>query len=91
LLSGLDGAIHRDSRHHLRVREMLSRIADLPYPFVRFGPYGGDVVGERALNGSRRLGRRQPGNARVMQCIRHFAVHIELMLAGRGIADANRA
>ena len=90
-LRGLDRAVDGHPRHHFRMREVLPGRAHLPYSFVRFRPDRGNVIGQLALHGPGCFSRRQSREARMMQRIRHLAIHVELVLTRRGIADAHRA
>ena len=67
LFDTLDGAIHRDPRHHLRMGELPSRAADFPDAFVRLLPIGFEEVQERALEAPCVLARRQSGASRQVQ------------------------
>src|SRR6185436_20329780 len=49
-LDVLDGAIEREPRHHLRVREVATPAAHLPDPLVGLLPFRLEEIEERALD-----------------------------------------
>src|SRR5262249_8772270 len=88
-LHALHGAVERDPRHHLRVRERPARAPDLPDALVVLSPRGFDELDQRAFDAPGVLVDLDSETARKVERVRDRAQHVELDLAGRGIADAD--
>jgi hypothetical protein len=85
------GAVEREPRHHLRVREMPPRTADLPDPLVRSVPVVNHEIDERPLELPGRLLGRDSRRLRQVQSGHDLTVDVELELLRCGVADPDRA
>src|SRR5262245_26643386 len=74
----LDGAIDSHPRHDFRVSELLSPATHLPDALIGFHPDPLQVRDPFALDGCTLFGSAESDLPRLMQCIGHFAVDIEL-------------
>src|SRR4029453_9919805 len=89
LLRRAHGAVEPHPRHHLRVREVPAPAAHLPDAFVRLLPDLGEVLEERSLQRPAGVAAREARATRLMEGVGHFAVHVELELRRREVADAH--
>src|SRR5207248_7165856 len=87
---GLDTAVERDPRHHLRVREVALAPAHLPDPLIRLLPRVLEVSQYPALKRPRLLGHLQVVHTPLMERVEHLAVDVELELSAGRVADAHR-
>ena len=84
-----DEPVHRHPGHDLRVGKMPPGTAHFPHPFVRLAPVGCQEVeqpGGRAPVAAVHI-FVQPGFARPVERVDGFAVHVELELPRRRVAD----
>lgn len=91
LLDGFDGAVERDPRHHLRVREMTAWTADFPDAFVGLIPTTLERLANRALERPARTFGRDALSPRLVERVEHLAVNVELQLRERGVPDPHRS
>ena len=81
-----------DPGHHLGVHEVPRVAAHLPQPLVRVVPVALELVEQRPAAAPRRCrAALRPDVPVEVQRVEHLAVHVELELAGRGVADPHRA
>ena len=89
--STADGAVERHPRHDLRVREVLPRTPHLPDPLVGLVPSVLEEVEQRQVRSTAwTSGSAMPAAAGSGAGVEHLAVHVELELLVRGVADAHR-
>ena len=84
--------VERDPRHHLRVREVPARPAHLPDALVGLAPAVLEEVDDRLRRCPRTSGSSVAARACGSRCSvsSDLAVHVELELRRRGVADPHR-
>ena len=86
----LDRTIESHPGHDLREREVLRRAAHLPHAGVRLAPDLLEMAQQGALQSPVDRAAAQAAATRLVQRIHHLAIHVELHLRMRRIADAHR-
>ena len=89
-LDGVDRTVERHPGEHLRVHEVAARPAHLPDPLVRLVPGALEEVHHPLLERPRVAVGREPVPARLVQRVDQLAVHVELKLLVRRVADPDR-
>src|ERR1700741_1322447 len=87
----VDGPIERHPCHDLGIGEVLASAAQFPNAFVRFLPYLGKMIGQRALQRGIGCARSDSAKMRMQQCIGDFAVYVELQLLRSCIPNPDRS
>ena len=90
-LHRLHAAVERDPGHHLRVREVTARTANLPDALVRLLPGILEVPQQPPLQRPRLLRSLEVAHAALVHGVEHLAVDVELELAARGVPAAHGA
>src|SRR5437588_2808400 len=80
-----------DPAHHLRVREVPSWPSDLPDALVRLPPAGLEITEQLPLQRPGLLFLAEAVDPGLVERVEHLAVHIELKLPARGVADPDGA
>ena len=86
----LDRPVERHPRHDLGIGELFRAATDLPDAFVRFVPYGFEMIEQRALDGPSSLVFAKSSSTGLIKRIHQLAIDIQLPLVVRGVANADR-
>ena len=89
-LDRLHAPVEGDPGHHLGVREVPSRAADLPDAVVRLLPCVFQVAEHTTLERPRLLRHLELVDASLVEDVHDLAVDVELELLDGGVADADR-
>src|SRR5712671_4766898 len=90
LFPNFDGPVEGNPCHYLGMCEVLRRAAYFPNPLVRLKPDLRQVTEPTVADRNRAINRWQTMAVRHIQSIEDLAIHVELCLLHRGIADPHR-